>query len=96
MTLLRKAVEALRQEYESSGKLETFEALKMYLGGQDRSVPYRDLAEQLNSTVGAIRVAVHRLRQRCQARLRDEIAQTVASEDQIDDELNELFRAVSG
>ena len=42
----------------------------------------------------AIKVAVHRLRQRYKELLRDEIAQTVTSNDEIDDELRDLFNAV--
>jgi len=43
---------------------------------------------------GAVRVAVHRLRKRCRELLRDEIAQTVAGTDQIDDEIRGLFTAL--
>ncbi len=96
MTLLGKAVESLRSEYEQGGKLHLFEALKVYLGGQDSSVPYREIAQQLDTTEGAVKVAVHRLRQRCRACLRREIAQTVASAEDIDEELRHLFQAVEG
>ena len=65
MTLLNKAVESLRDDYLQSSKLHVFEALKAYLGGQESTVPYRDLAEQLGTSEGAVKVAVHRLRQRC-------------------------------
>jgi RNA polymerase sigma factor (sigma-70 family) len=94
MTLLDKAVESLRREYEQSGKLQIFDTLKIYLGGQDSSVPYREIAAQLGSTEGAVKVAVHRLRQRCRECLRREIAQTVASDQDIDEELRHLFQAV--
>jgi RNA polymerase sigma-70 factor (ECF subfamily) len=47
-------------------------------------------------TEGAVRVAVHRLRRRCRELLREEIAQTVASEDQIDEEIRGLFSALTG
>ncbi len=96
MTLLGKAVESLRAEYEQGGKLYLFEALKIYLGGRDSSVPYREIAQQLGTTEGAVKVAVHRLRQRCRECLRREIAQTVASPEDIDEELRHLFRAVQG
>jgi RNA polymerase sigma-70 factor (ECF subfamily) len=46
-------------------------------------------------TEGAVRVAVHRLRRRCRELLRDEIAQTVACEDEIDDEIRGLFAALA-
>ena len=45
---------------------------------------------------GAVKVAVHRLRQRYRAILRAEIAQTVAAEADVEDELRHLFAALSG
>ncbi len=96
MTLLDKAVEALRSDYEQAGKLPIFDTLKIYLGGQDSTVPYREIADQLDLTEGAVKVAVHRLRRRCRECLRREIAQTVASTDDIDEELRLLFLAVQG
>ncbi len=94
MTLLGKAVETLRSEYERGDKLHIFEALKVYLGGQDSTVPYEEIAQQLDTTQGAVKVAVHRLRQRCRDCLRREIAQTVAEPEDIDEELRHLFQAV--
>ncbi len=96
MTLLNKAVESLRDEYLQSSKLHVFEALKAYLGGQESTVPYRDLAEQLGTSEGAVKVAVHRLRQRCRDSLRRTIANTVATEEEIDEELRYLFQVVQG
>jgi hypothetical protein len=70
--------------------------LKAYLGGQESTIPYRDLAQQLGTTEGAVKVAVHRLRQRCRDYLRRTIAQTVASEEEIDEELRYLMQAIQG
>jgi len=96
MTLLNKAVEALRDRYARSDKLQIFDALKVYLGGQDHTIPYLDLAQQLGTTEGAVKVAVHRLRQRCRDCLRRTIAQTVAGEEEIDEELRCLLQAIQG
>ncbi|MHB8955260.1 MAG: RNA polymerase sigma factor [Pirellulaceae bacterium] len=96
MTLLNKAVETLRDEYLHAGKLHVFEALKTYLGGEESTVPYRELAAQLGSSEGAVKVAVHRLRQRCRDCLRRTIAQTVASDEEVDEELRHLFEVVQG
>lgn len=94
MTLLDKAIATLHHEYKQDEKEELFEVLKVYLGGRDSSVPYRDIAQQLDSTEGAVRVAVYRLRKRCRQCLLREIAQTVASDDDIQEELQHLFQAV--
>jgi hypothetical protein len=46
-------------------------------------------------TEGAVKVAVHRLRRQCGALLRAEIAKTVAGDQEIDDELRDLFSALA-
>jgi len=46
-------------------------------------------------SAGAVRTALHRLRQRFGRLLRDEVAQTVASEEEVDEEIRHLFSAVS-
>ena len=56
--------------------------------------PYRQVAEALGMSEGAVKVAVHRLRRRYRELLKEEIAQTVADPAEIDDELRELFAAV--
>lgn len=96
MTLLQKAVATLRSDYEASGKGRLFDVLKTYLGGDEGAVPYRDLATQLGTTEGAVKVAVHRLRQRCRECLRQTIGATVASPTDIDEELRFLFQVVEG
>ena len=58
-------------------------------------IPYQNMAEELDMTEGSIRVAVHRLRRQYRKLLRDEIAQTVADEDQIDEEMGYLFNALA-
>jgi RNA polymerase sigma-70 factor (ECF subfamily) len=55
---------------------------------------YAVAARDLGMTEGAVKVAVHRLRQRFGERLRDEIAQTVATPEEIDVEIRELFEAL--
>lgn len=90
MTLLERAIDRLRQQYTAAGRSPVFEALQGYLNEQT-PVPYASIAEQLDMTVEAVRVAVHRLRRRCGQLIREEIGQTVAHPDQIDDELQELF-----
>jgi RNA polymerase sigma-70 factor (ECF subfamily) len=94
MTLLDRARMRLREEFERAGKLQQFEVLEGTLTGD--STPYAELAAKLESSEGAIKVAVHRLRARYRAELRAEVAQTVASEEQINVELRELLEALGG
>ncbi|QEG41597.1 RNA polymerase sigma factor [Roseimaritima ulvae] len=95
MTVLHTAMAKLAAEQETAGKTPRFNGLKMYLGGDKTRVPYRELSQSLNMSEGAIKVAIHRLRTRYRELLRDEIADTVADPNDVDDELRSLFAALS-
>jgi RNA polymerase sigma factor (sigma-70 family) len=94
LTLLEQALGLLRQEFIGAGKQQLFEVLKNTLTGDGSAEPYAQIAEKLSMSEQAVKVAVHRLRQRYKELLREEIAQTVATNDEIDDELRDLFKAV--
>jgi RNA polymerase sigma-70 factor (ECF subfamily) len=94
LTLLDEVLARLRQEYAGKDKAELFEALRPYLVGDREKIPYARAAGQLGLTDGAVKVAVHRLRQRYRERLREEIARTVGDPEQVDDEIRELFTAL--
>ncbi len=89
-----RAMEALRAESEANGKSETFEGLKGSLTGVE--LARGETAETLGMTEGALKVAVHRLRQRYRELLRAEIAKTVADPSDVDDELRYLVTALRG
>jgi RNA polymerase sigma-70 factor (ECF subfamily) len=95
LEVLKQAMTRLKAEYGTANKIELFNYLKTYLTAGQDSIPYRDAADRLHTTEGAVRVAVHRLRQRYRELVRQEIAQTVTSPDQVDEEINELFAALS-
>ena len=95
LEVLKQAMARLKAEYVTANKIELFNYLKTYLTAQQDSIPYRDAADRLNMTEGAVRVAVHRLKQRYRELVRQEIAQTVTSPDQVDEEINELFAALA-
>jgi len=95
LTLLDQVLRRLRQEYSDSGKEKMFEQLKQTLTEASRSVPYAEIAARLDTTEGAVKVAVHRLRQRYRELLRAEIASTVASPAEVEDELRNLFAALA-
>lgn len=95
LAVLERTMARLQAESASTNKQKLFEHLKVYLTAEKSSVPYRDVAAKLDMTEGAVKVAVHRLRQRYRELLRDEIAQTVTSQEQIDEEIQELFKALA-
>jgi hypothetical protein len=94
--LLDEALKRLRDEYAADGKAKLFEQLKETLTGERSTIPYAKLADRLGTTEGAVKMAVHRLRQRYREILRAEIAETVSGPEEVDEELRHLHAALSG
>ena len=91
--LLDRALKRLREEAVKAKSERLFDQLKTYLTGDCVSVPYSITAQKLGMTEGAVRTAIHRYRASYRKLLRDEIAQTVASQNEVDEELRDLFDA---
>ena len=72
---------------------ERLELLEGFLTGEGEDLRYKDVAEQLGMTEGAVKVAVHRLRQRFGKMLREEVARTLNDPADVDDEIRHLFAA---
>lgn len=96
LTLLKQAMNALQAECESSGKGPLFQEARNFISGERGGAAYSQISGRLGMGEGAVRVAVHRLRQRYGELLRREVAHTVASEEEVDDELRFLLRTLSG
>lgn len=92
--LMERALAELREEYASSGRGAVFEALVPFVQAGFEEADPSSVAARLNMSAGAVRVAVHRLRQRFQACVRRSISETLADEGDVDAELEELFRAL--
>ena len=95
LMLLERVMKQLRNECIAARKGDLFERLKDYLTGDNPGKPYHEIATELNMSEGAVKINVHRLRRRFGELIRRQIERTVASPDQIDDEIRELFAAVS-
>lgn len=92
VALLDQTLKELRAEYAESGKAAVFDMLKGTLTGDGPA--YRDLGGRLGLSEGAVKVAVHRLKQRYRDRLRAVIAETVDQPGDVDDEIRDLFAAL--
>ena len=90
--LLDQALENLKNTYIQSGRGDRFAVLAEVLMAE--AVPYATYAAKLKMSEGAVKVAVHRLRAEFRDAITAEVAQTVASSDEIEDEIRHLFRAV--
>jgi len=73
------------------GKGEFFEALKAFLVGESHSETYAELAGKFGVSEAALKMKVQRMRHRYQRLLREEIAPTVASPEEVEDEIRYLF-----
>lgn len=87
------ALQALRDEMANTGKSDQFDTLKGSLTGQDE-LPREEIAARLNMSEGAIKVAIHRLRQRYRRLLRAAVAETVSNEADLDDEMRYLVEVL--
>ena len=96
LTILDAALARLRKVHEESGRTALFEALKVYLTGDSGAPPLAEIGRRLGMTEGAVKVAVHRLRERYRQALREEIRQTVAEPAEVEDELKALSAALRG
>lgn len=94
LAVLDRVVEKLRDEFVHHGRQEHFERLKVFLLGQS-DAPYAALAREMNTSEGALKVAIHRLRKRYRELFRQEIADTVADPGEVESELRFLAAALT-
>ncbi|HAB19960.1 MAG TPA: ECF-type sigma factor [Verrucomicrobiota bacterium] len=96
VTLLDRAMNRLGADYAAAGKRALFDQLKGLLLTEGSAEAYREAGHAADLSEGAVKVAVHRLRQRFREAVRAEIAQTVATPAEVDEELRCLMAAMSG
>ena len=95
LTVLDQALARLKDEYVTGNKADQFDQLKKFLSSEANEGAYAAVAAQLQMTPGAVAVAVHRLRQHYGNSLRTEIAQTVSSPADLEDEMRHLFNVIN-
>lgn len=96
LALLDRALARLRAEFAADGKSNQFDALQETIAGDKVAGGYVALGQKLGMSEGAVKVAVHRLRQRYREVIREEVSATTATPGDTEDELRELFAALSG
>ena len=90
--LLSKALTELERECVASRRGKLFQALRPTLCRDPEAQSYSEVAELLGSSEGAIKVASHRLKQRLGELVRDEVKQTLGTEEDWEDELRYLIQ----
>lgn len=93
-TMMEQAVARLQQEYIEEGKGELFHRLKDLQPGERGAQNYVDLGAALGLSEGAVKSAVHRLRLRYRDILRREIARTIGSAEEVDEEIRYLIQVL--
>ena len=95
-TVLTRCLETLRDEQAGRGEQDRFERLKVFLTADQESPSYEEVAEALALSESAVRTAVHRLRKRFSAVLREEVGRTVKDGSEVDEEIQWMLGVVRG
>jgi RNA polymerase sigma-70 factor (ECF subfamily) len=95
LTVLERTLGRLGREQEDADRGREFRVLEGYLTGEKSRTSYREVAAELGTTEGAVKMSIHRLRQRFGQLLRAEIAETVSSPTEVDDEVKHLLGVVA-
>jgi RNA polymerase sigma-70 factor (ECF subfamily) len=95
MTLLDQVLARLAQEFSDAGKSELFNRLRPFLVEGTLEKTYAETAREDGTTEEALKKAVQRMRRRYHQLFREEIAQTVASPDEVEEELRHLCAVLS-
>jgi len=91
LTVLERVLSRLKHEYLAADNAALFDSLKQLLPDEPGSPSQAEIAARLGMSENAVRQAFYRFRQRYQSLLREEIAYTVATPGDIEDELRHLI-----
>jgi len=95
-TILDEVFRKLAMDYEGAEQAKRFETLKVFLVETEDAVSYAAAAGRLGMTESAVKSAIHRLRQRYRELFRAEIANTVATSSEVDEEIRYFFSVLRG
>jgi RNA polymerase sigma factor (sigma-70 family) len=94
LSVLKTSLDRLREECSLEGKSQIFEALKSFVGGGETLPSYTAAAAELESTEAAVKMAVSRMRRRFRELTRAEVARTVSSDADLEDEMRYLVEVL--
>jgi RNA polymerase sigma-70 factor (ECF subfamily) len=96
LSLIERVMGRLRADYAASGKAEHFEILERFLNQQSDDDHYDELSARTGLSSGALRMSVLRMRRKYRTLLRAEIAETVETPEEVDEEIRFLLTTLSG
>jgi RNA polymerase sigma factor (sigma-70 family) len=94
--ILDRALVRLREEFVADGKEAAYEVLKAFEPGEQSALSYAEAAVRLGVSESAVKSLIHRLRERHRQLLREEVAHTVPTVADIDEELRYLVSVLRG
>lgn len=94
--VLERTLTDLRREYAAAEKSDLFEALQGFLPGGQGDTSRAELAARRGISAGALDVAIHRLRQRFGVLLRQQVARTVSTDAEVDEEIRHFISLLNG
>ena len=95
LAVMDRALITVQSEFDAAGKETQFQTLKPWLIGDTENLSQSEAAAQLGMTVGAVKVAIHRMRNSFRDAVQTEIAQTVNSPAEIAEELRYLIEILA-
>jgi DNA-directed RNA polymerase specialized sigma24 family protein len=93
--IAEEALRRLRLECESKGRRAVYDVLQPYLTSERSEISYDDLARALGGSELSVKSLLHHFRIRYRGLLREEIAKTVETEANVDDEIRYLCATLS-
>jgi RNA polymerase sigma factor (sigma-70 family) len=96
LTIVARALDSVSVELHAAGKTSQFEALKPWITGDDAPLTQSQAAAHLGMSEGAVKVAIHRLRQRFREEVKAEVSRTIPAGDDVDEELQHLITVLAG
>jgi RNA polymerase sigma-70 factor (ECF subfamily) len=94
-SVVKQALESLKQEMAVAGKQGQFDALKIFLTVDAAEGDYIKAAQQLGVADASVAVLVHRMRQRYRQLVRAQVAQTITSPAELEEEMRHLFEVLN-
>ena len=94
LAVMERGIQRVQADFEHAGKAKSFDVLKPWLIGDTENLSQSDAAAALGTTVGAVKVMVHRLRKDFRTAIEAEIAQTVPRAEDIADEIRYLIEVL--
>ena len=95
-SLMDRVSGQLRKHYADSGRGEQFEVLQPFISLEGDESSYTEIARKMDTSEPALRLLVFRMRKRFGKLLREEIAETVETAEEVEEELAWLHQALRG